>query len=186
MTNKIKLILNLIRNIIIFRCFYPWIRYGNNVHCQYSAKFWSPHKSIELGDNVGIGHYCIFLCDMKIGNKVLIASNASFLNSDDHNYNLIGKAIWDSGRGDKYKIIVEDDVWIGHGAIVLSPAIIGRGSIIAAGSVVKKNVEPYSIYVGVPAKFIKKRFSDEEIYEHESILIMNKELKEEQRTIKKH
>lgn len=181
----LKHLLNKIRNLILFYLLYPWIKTGKNIHCQFSTKFWSPNKNIVLENNIGIGHNCIFLSDIKIGNKVLIASNVAFLNSDDHNFNILGKTIWDSGRGDKYKIVVEDDVWIGHGVIILSPCIIGRGSIIAAGSIVKKNVEPYSIYASVPAKLIKKRFTDNEIYQHESILIKNKELTEDLRTINK-
>lgn len=104
------------------------------------------------------------------GNKLFIASHAAFLNSDDHRYDIIGKTIWDSGRGDKYKIVVEDDVWIGHGAIILSPANIGRGSIIAAGSVVTKDVPAYAIVGGNPARIIKMRFTPQEIAEHEKLL----------------
>ena len=53
-------------------------------------------------------------------------------------------------------ITVGDDVWIGLGAIVMSPADIGRGSIVAAGSVVKGRVEPYSIVAGVPARILRR------------------------------
>ena len=65
--------------------------------------------------------------------------------------------MWDSGRGDKYKIIVEDDVWIGNGAILLSGVNVGRGSIIGAGSVVTKDVPANSIVAGVPAKPLRKK-----------------------------
>jgi len=112
----------------------------------------------------------MFLCDIDIGNKVLIASDVALLNSDDHRYDIVGKTIWDSGRGDKYKLIIEDDVWIGHGAIILSPATIGRGSIVAAGSVVNQDFPRYSIMAGVPARVVKMRFSPEQITEHEKIL----------------
>ena len=98
------------------------------------------------------------------------------LNSDDHLFDIVGKAIWDLGRGDQFKIVVENDVWIGQGAIILSPAHIGRGSIVAAGSVVNKNVPCYSIAAGIPAKVIKMRFSPEQIIKHELILIHNGEL----------
>jgi acetyltransferase-like isoleucine patch superfamily enzyme len=179
----LKYFLNKIRNLLLFKLLYPWVKIGKNIHCQFSTKFWSPNKCIVLGNNVGIGYNCIFLCDITIGNKVLIASNVSFINSDDHNYNIIGKTIWDSGRGDKFNITIEDDVWIGQGAILISPCCIGRGSIIAAGSVVTKNLNRYSIYAGVPAKLLKKRFTDNEIFEHESILIKNNDMTESGRTI---
>ncbi|MEP7277990.1 MAG: DapH/DapD/GlmU-related protein, partial [Bacteroidota bacterium] len=57
--------------------------------------------------------------------------------------------------------VIEDDVWIGYGSTILSGVKIGRGSIIAAGSLVTKDVLPYSIYAGVPAKKIKNRFDNE-------------------------
>jgi acetyltransferase-like isoleucine patch superfamily enzyme len=175
--------LNYLRNILLFKIRYPWVIHGKNIHCQFSTTFWSPHKNIQLGNNVGIGPRCTFLCDTEIGNKVAIASSVAFLNSDDHNYGVVGKSMWDSGRGDNFKIKIEDDVWIGHGAIILSPVKVGRGSIIAAGSVVTKNVERYSIVGGCPAKLIKMRFSKEEILRHENILIEINELLPTEKTI---
>jgi acetyltransferase-like isoleucine patch superfamily enzyme len=163
-------ILNRIRNFILFKIRYRWIEHGDNIHCQYSTTFWSPHNHIILGDCVGIGKRCTFLCDVEIGSKVAVADNVAFLNSDDHQYNIIGKSIWDSERGDKYKIIIEDDVWIGHGSIILSPVIIKKGSIIGAGSIVTKDVSPYSIVGGNPAKVIKQRFTEDQIVQHEKLL----------------
>lgn len=61
----------------------------------------------------------------------------------------------------KGKIEIKDDVWIGYGSIILSGCSIGQGSIIGAGSVVTKDVEPYSIVAGSPAKLIKYRFPKE-------------------------
>lgn len=60
-------------------------------------------------------------------------------------------------------VVINNDVWIGSGAILLNGVTIGDGAVIAAGAVVTKNVQPYSIVGGVPAKKIGQRFSDEEI-----------------------
>lgn len=58
---------------------------------------------------------------------------------------------------------IGNDVWIGDSAIILAGVTIGDGAVVAAGSVVNKNVEPYTIVAGVPARPIKKRFSEEQI-----------------------
>ena len=60
-------------------------------------------------------------------------------------------------------VVVGNDVWIGHGAVLLNGITIGDGAIIAAGAVVTKNVDPYTIVGGVPARTIRKRFSEKEI-----------------------
>ncbi|MCB2195276.1 MAG: hypothetical protein KQH79_05415 [Bacteroidetes bacterium] len=57
-------------------------------------------------------------------------------------------------------IIIEDDVWIGANSVVVAGVTIGKGSVIAAGSVVTKDVEPYSIYGGVPSKKIRSRIKE--------------------------
>ena len=123
-----------------------------DIHCQWSTTFWSPHRHIVLGDHVGIGPRCTFLCDIEIGNKVLIASNVGLLGSDDHRYDIVGKAMWDSGRGDRHKIKIEDDVWIGFNATILKGVTIGKGAVIGACSVVTKDVLPYKVVVGNPAR----------------------------------
>ncbi len=66
-------------------------------------------------------------------------------------------------KENKYKVVIGNDVWIATGAKILSGVHIGNGAIIAAGAVVTKDVEPYSIVGGVPAKLIRKRFSEEDI-----------------------
>lgn len=66
----------------------------------------------------------------------------------------------ESGR---YDIIIGNDVWIGTGAIILGNIKIGNGAVVAAGTVVTKDVPDYAVVAGVPAKIIRYRFSDEEI-----------------------
>lgn len=68
----------------------------------------------------------------------------------------------------KGNIIIEEDVWIGSNAVILSGVHIGRGGVVAAGSIVTKNVPPYSIVAGNPAKVIKYRFEEETIRKLES------------------
>lgn len=63
----------------------------------------------------------------------------------------------------KHKCIIEHDVWIGHAAVIMPGVKIGIGAVIGSQSVVTKDIGPYEIAVGVPAKSIKKRFTDHEI-----------------------
>lgn len=72
---------------------------------------------------------------------------------------------WDN-KGD---IVVGNDVWIGYEAVILSGVTIGDGAVIGARAVVTKDVPPYTIVGGVPAKPIKKRFSEENIKKLQSI-----------------
>lgn len=81
----------------------------------------------------------------------------------------------DKPKGYDEDVVVESDVWIGCNVTLLSGVHIGRGSIIAAGAVVVNDVLPYSIVGGVPARFIKFKWSIEQILEHELILYSENE-----------
>lgn len=65
---------------------------------------------------------------------------------------------------------IDEDCWIVTGAIILSNCHIGRGAVVAAGAVVTKDVPPYAVVAGVPARIIASKFTREQIMEHESIL----------------
>lgn len=85
---------------------------------------------------------------------------------------IIGKFVTDIDEASKPKgydadVVVNEDVWIGCNVTLLAGVNIGRGSTIAAGAVVNKDVPPYSIVGGVPAKFIKFKWTIPEILEHE-------------------
>ena len=103
---------------------------------------------------------------LTIGNYCSIASNVVFLVCADNetkklltypfDTNILHKGETSISKGN---IIVKDDVWIGTGAIILSGVTIGQGAVIGAGSVVSKDVPPYAIVVGNPARVVKYRFS---------------------------
>lgn len=161
---------NSFRSFWMLRVKYPWIKKSGFVRIPYNTQIWSPHKDISLGKRVQFGENCLIQCDIEFGDSILIANNVAFVGKDDHITDIVGETIWNTGRGDSQKTHIGNDVWIGYGAIILGGVTIGDGSIIAAGSVVVKDVEPCTIVGGNPAKFIKNRFSKDEMVEHLRIL----------------
>ncbi len=139
-----------------------WKGMKSFVRIPLSTSIWSPHNDVTIGDNVQFGYHCRIQCDICFGNSILMASNVAFVGKDDHVIDKPESTIWNSGRGDSHKTYVGNDVWIGHGVIVIAGVTIGDGAIVAAGSVVTKDVAPCTIVGGNPAKFIKNRFQSEE------------------------
>lgn len=113
--------------------------------------------NIIIGKGCSINPYTIIygVGDTIIGNDVLIAGHCMII-PNNHNIKLREVPINKQGHSSK-GIIIEDDVWIGHGCSILDGVTIGKGSVIAAGSVVNRTVPPYTVYGGVPAKFLKER-----------------------------
>jgi acetyltransferase-like isoleucine patch superfamily enzyme len=179
MMNKL---LKSIRNIILKYFVYHRYNIGSNFHSGRGVFLWAKNE-LTIGENFYIGKYSIIECDALIGNNVIFANHVSLIGRYDHNYQQVGvptrlaSQIRDrdySWKGLNQKIIVEDDVWVGLGSIILSGVTIGRGSIIAAGSIVTKDVEPYSIYGGNPAKKIRDRFDTlEDLKKHIRLYELN-------------
>ena len=153
------------------------ISFGKTSTFGRGTVFYVPN-SMMIGENVYFGKYCSLETDIEIGNDVLIGNNVGLIGKYDHDYSCLGKSIKDSPwigdadyqKGKGLKIIIENDVWIGYGLIIISGVRIGHGAIVAAGSVVLKDVEPYSIVAGNPAREISKRFTEVQIREHAKAL----------------
>ncbi len=90
----------------------------------------------------------------------------------NHRYDVIGRPMISVGKASGIEldqdVVIEDDVWIGGRAIVLSGVTIARGCIIGAGSVVTRSTTSYDIYAGNPARKIGERFDKEQREKHES------------------
>lgn len=130
-----------------------------NVICVLDQFENSHEKSIlTIGDGTYIGESNNIRAaggSISIGNNCLISQQVSII-ATDHGINkdqLMKSQKWVK-KGD---IVIGDDVWIGCSSQILSGVTIGNGAVIAAGSLVNKDVEPYSIVAGIPAKFIKYR-----------------------------
>jgi len=115
-------------------------------------------KNINIGKNSYIGKNTRLIAygsSIKISENVLIAANCTLI-TRSHVYDSLDIPIKNQGYINS-PIIIEDDVWIGTNSIILKGVKIGKGAIIAANSVVNKDIEPYTIVGGSPAKFIKSR-----------------------------
>lgn len=157
----INYVYNLIRTWCKLNIVYPWVKYHGFERIGKHVSF-VRGMSVELGHNVQFGPYCSVSCDIYFGNNILMAGHVYFVGRNDHTYDVPGQLIWNGKRGIDNKTVVEDDVWIGYNSIVLGGVTIGRGSVIAAGSVVTKDVPPCEIWGGNPARKIKDRFTCEE------------------------
>lgn len=106
---------------------------------------------------------------LTIGHFCSIASGVTFILSADHDINRISTYPFKAQclqtqpfeGTSKGNIVIDDDVWIGYGATILSGVHIGQGAVIAAGAVVASDVPPYAIVGGVPAKVIQYRFGQD-------------------------
>lgn len=130
---------------------------GENLRVATNVKLANP-KNISVGDNCYLGDGVQLYAwneKISIGNHVLIAADAKMI-TRKHGFSDMEAPISEQGYMNA-PVIIEDDVWIGFQAIILSGVTIGEGSIVGAGAVVTKNVDPYSIVGGVPAKLIRKR-----------------------------
>lgn len=148
-----------------------------------------PNSKIFKSD-IGFGSYIGSDCDIKrtkIGNYTCIASNVNIIGGNhptkkfvsihplfySNTNNTLKKLNWTLVKENKFKehefssdnffVKIGSDVWLGEGVSILNGVTIGDGAIVGANSFVNKNVPPYTIYGGTPAKLIKKRFKDEEI-----------------------
>lgn len=104
-----------------------------------------------------VGGGCCICPKVSIGNYTYLAHDVTIVGGD-HVFDRPGIPICYAGRPAMPETILEDDVWVGHRAIVKAGTHIGRGAIIAAGSVVTKDIPGYEIWGGVPARKIRDRF----------------------------
>lgn len=153
-----------------------FLTHGTDIHIGKATRLWAP-DALSIGDGVYIGKYVNIEANCSIGNYCLIANRVAIIGRHDHDFRQAGIPVrfspWvgSAPKGSKARIetaVVEDDVWLGYGATILTGVTIGRGAIVAAGSVVTKDIPAYAVAAGNPAKVISSRFSDsEQIVRHE-------------------
>lgn len=145
---------------------------GKNVKLGRGLRLYGA-ENLNLGDNIGIGENAVFMCTrakIKIGNDVMFGPGVTCI-TGGHRMDIVGRTMIsitnDEKRPEDDKgIVFEGDNWVGANATILKGVTVGQGSVVAAGAVVVKDVPPFSIVGGVPAKVIKMRFPAELIQVH--------------------
>ena len=152
------------------RCFCePFIRKsfaecGENVRIPRGCEF-SGVKNMYIGNNVFFGPRMTILCTrarLVVHDNVMFGPNVTII-TGDHRIDIFDKPMVFIKEEEKLPendqdVIIEEDVWIGANVTILKGVKIGKGSIIAAGAIVTKDVLPYAVVGGCPAKVIKQRF----------------------------
>lgn len=126
---------------------------GKNVNIEQYVVF---GEEFEIGDNSTVGFRSDIYGPVKIGKDVMIGPEVAIY-THNHKHDEIDIPMIKQGYTENKPVYIEDNVWIGRRVLIMPGVCIGTGSIVAAGAVVTKNVEPYSIVGGNPAKIIKYR-----------------------------
>lgn len=132
-----------------------WVTVGNGTYGELDVRhFGNPDERVVIGNYCSIGPDCVFMT------------------GGEHRYDGVSTypfrvklGLCDNESITRGPIVLEDDVWLGFRCTVMSGVTIGRGAVVAAGAVVTKDVPPYAIVGGVPAKVIKYRFPETVIAE---------------------
>lgn len=168
-----------LRNLFLVKVKWRHYKIASGFHAGSRVRLWAKH-TLQIGKNFYIGRDSQIETDCIIGDYVIIGNKVGIVGRYDHHFQQTGvpvrmaSAIRDKDyhwKGLNSVTHIGNDVWIGYGAIIMQGVTIHDGAIIAAGAVVTKDVEAYSIYGGTPAKKIRDRFdSPEALAEHKQLL----------------
>jgi acetyltransferase-like isoleucine patch superfamily enzyme len=118
-----------------------------------------PDAKLEIGNRVTLGYMNLISVakSVRIGNDCLFAGEVKILDNNSHSLDYVQRrANAPLEPEDVAPVVIEDDVWIGTNCMVLKGVTIGRGAVIAAGAVVTKDVPPFTVAAGNPARVIKR------------------------------
>lgn len=135
---------------------------GRKVNIEKGAVF---SAKVTLGDYSGIGINAKIYGTCHIGNYVMMGEDMTII-PRNHCHARTDIPMMEQGFEEEKPVIIGDDVWIGDRVLILPGVHIGDGCIIAAGSVVTKDIPAYTVAGGVPAKKISERFTDAELKIH--------------------
>lgn len=148
------------RMLNFFKSLYLRLVFGSRIGSRvvyYPGVFISPGRNMDVGDDVDFAAGVLVTTGggVKIGDRVLIGYRTQIL-SRNHAVPPLPARIFDAGH-ESAPVTIASDVWIGANCVILPGVTIGEGAVVAAGSVVTKDVEAGDIVAGIPARKIKSR-----------------------------
>ena len=132
---------------------------GQGVNVEKGANFYTGWE-IEIGNYSGLGINCSVPFDLKIGNDVMMGPDVIII-GENHHFDDLTVPMRIQGKTKSPPVRIEDDVWIGARATILPGLTIGKGAIIGTAAVVTKDIPPYAICAGNPARVIRYRKNDQ-------------------------
>lgn len=148
---------------------------GNEVSIPHSIRIHGQH--LRIGNDVALGEDCLFMCagaPIIIGDHVMLGPRVTMI-TGDHRIDMVGKymsevKIFEKLPENNQPIVLEGDNWIGANATILKGVTVGEGAVVAAGALVTKDVPPYTVVGGVPARKLRDRFDETELVRHKQLL----------------
>jgi len=128
---------------------------GERVNVEQGANFYTGWE-IDIGDGSSLGIGCMVPYNLKVGKDVMMGPYVVII-GDSHQFDNLDIPMRLQGMREYPPVKIEDDVWIGTRAIILPGVRIGKGAIIGAGAVITKDIPPYAVCVGNPARIIRYR-----------------------------
>ncbi|MBI1195103.1 MAG: antibiotic acetyltransferase [Gammaproteobacteria bacterium] len=167
LSDRFREYLKSLRMWFLLRTRYRHARVGKGFHVAWEVRIHGP--GFLAGDYVYLGPFVEIAPNVSIGNYSSLSSYV-VITGNDHRFDIVGCPIRFSGRPDTVETVIGADVLIGHGTTVMRGVKIGNGAIVGAGAVVTKDIPPYAIAVGIPAKVVGYRFSGQDVAVHEEML----------------
>lgn len=127
--------------------------FGKNINIEKGAVF---GPDLEIGDNSGVGINCELYGPVIIGENVMMGPEV-VVYTGGHRHSRTDIPMIEQGMTEIQAVVIGNDVWIGRRAMIMPGVKIGNGCVIGAGAVITKDIPPYSVAGGVPAKVIKSR-----------------------------
>jgi acetyltransferase-like isoleucine patch superfamily enzyme len=139
------------------------------IHPTATVKTWRIPRNLAMGPYSYLGRGAAIRGRLTVGKYAMVAAGLSVV-GQDHCYDRAGVPIIFAGRPAEAETIIGDDAWIGQSVLIRAGVTVGRGAIVAFGAIVTRDVPPYAIMGGNPARLIRMRFAEDQQALHDQML----------------